>query len=143
MDTEMISRGRSPNQEHPLARMGDIAPASQVTINGSRSRVWRELACAIFGQVRDVPYSRSFREVEERGNRRSEVHPHERREHIQALNPLNGSRMGSRVVPVELGVGEVSLWTRPARRPSTTTTSSSRSRTPWPAQPAASPGTAG
>src|SRR6266851_2128999 len=90
--------------------MGDIAPASQVTLNGSRSRVWRELACAIFAQVRDVPHSRSFREVEERGNRRSEVHPHERREHIQALNPLNGSRMGSRVVPDELGVG--AFWCR-------------------------------
>jgi hypothetical protein len=38
---------------------------------------------------------------------------------------------------------DVSLRTRPTRRPSTTTTSSSRSRTACPAQPAASPGTAG
>jgi hypothetical protein len=54
-----------------------------------------------------VTHASGFRKIEEGRYPVSEVHSHDRRDQVEAIDPLHGGPMGRCIVPVEVDIGAV------------------------------------
>lgn len=87
--------------------MGDDAAADEVELDGSQGDLRRGLVDAIGAQIRDVTHASGLRKIEEDRYLVSEVHSHDRRDQVEAIDPLQGGPMGRCIVPVEVDIGAV------------------------------------
>src|SRR2546421_6228903 len=74
--------------------MGDDAAADQVELDGSQGDLRRGLVDAIDAQIRDVTHASGLRKIEEGRYLVSEVHSHDRRDQIEAIEPCKAARWG-------------------------------------------------
>jgi hypothetical protein len=85
--------------------MGDGAAADEVELDGSQGDLWRCLVDAMGAQIRDVTHASGLGKIEEGPYLVSELHSHDRRDQVEAIDPLQGGGMGSWIVPVEVDFG--------------------------------------
>src|SRR5436190_23350880 len=89
------------------AGMGHDAATDEVELDGSQGDLRRGLVHAIAAQIRDVTHASGLRKIEEGRYLVSEVHSHDRRDQVEAIDPLHGGPMSRCVVPVEVDIGAV------------------------------------
>src|ERR1700722_7200447 len=85
--------------------MRDGAAADQVELDGSRGDLRRGLGDAVGAYIRDGAHAGGLGEIEEGGDLVSEVRPHNRRDQVEALDPLEGGGVSRWIVPVEVDIG--------------------------------------
>ena len=85
----------------------DCAAAHEIELDGPEGDLWRRLVDAEGAEVGDVTHAGGLREIQEARHLVGEVHSHDRRHEIDAVDVHEGGAMSGRVVPVEAHISTV------------------------------------